>query len=78
MIETIIKKIFNDLLNKENFDKELIKDTNIYYCNGKNGLLLMGVSNDLQRIIDMITKAKHIKPYKLVTYYIPRKENSTY
>lgn len=35
MIETIIKKIFNDLLNKENIDKELIKDTNIYYCNGK-------------------------------------------
>ena len=37
MIETIIKQIFNDLLNKENLDKELIKDTNIYYCNGKNG-----------------------------------------
>lgn len=37
MIETIIKQIFNDLLNKENLDKELIKDTNIYYCNNKNG-----------------------------------------
>ena len=37
MIETIIKEIFNELLNKENIDKELIKDTNIYYCNGKNG-----------------------------------------
>lgn len=37
MIETIIKEIFKDLINKENLDKELIKDTNIYYCNGKNG-----------------------------------------